>query len=272
VRSTHSDGSEPPSSEEEAAIAPIRGERHGAPKGAQRGAKERLSTAARLDGTRISAYVAKVLIGVNQLGTLLSVVIIDVVLAGDNAIVVGMAAAGLPAERRRSVICLGIAAATVLRFLFALLAVQLLAIIGLTLAGGVLLLWVSWKMYREIRETRVNESAAEAGCCAGQTRIRRTTASQALTRIVLADVSMSLDNVLAVAGVARDHMWVLLFGLILSVALMGVASTYIARLLDRHFWISWVGLGIITFVALRMIWDGSTEILKQTAALTISPF
>jgi len=100
------------------------------------------------------------------------------------------------------------------------------------------------------------------------TRIHRTSATQALTRIVLADVSMSLDNVLAVAGVARDHFSVLAFGLVLSVALMGVASTYIARLLDRHFWISWVGLGIITFVSLRMIWDGSTEILKQTAALT----
>ncbi len=216
--------------------------------------------------------MAKVLIGVNQLGTLLSVVIIDVVLAGDNAIVVGMAAAGLPAERRRSVICLGIAAATVLRILFALLAVQLLAIIGLTLAGGVLLLWVSWKMYREIRETRIDEQVATAGggCCGSRTRIRRTSATQALTRIVLADVSMSLDNVLAVAGIARDHIWVLGFGLILSVALMGVASTYIARLLDRHFWISWVGLGIITFVSLRMIWDGSTEILRQTAAMTLS--
>lgn len=218
--------------------------------------------------------MAKVLIGVNQLGTLLSVVIIDVVLAGDNAIVVGMAAAGLPAERRRSIICLGIAAATILRILFAYFAVQLLAIIGLTLAGGVLLLWVSWKMYREIRETRIDEGAAtgEAGCCGSQTRLRRTTPSQALTRIVLADVSMSLDNVLAVAGIARDHFWLLAFGLVLSVALMGAASTWIARLLDRHFWISWVGLGIITFVALRMIWDGSTEILKQTAALTLPSF
>ena len=218
----------------------------------------------------INAYVAKVLIGINQLGTLLSVVIIDVVLAGDNAIVVGMAASGLPVARRRRVICLGIAAATVLRILFAYFAVQLLAVIGLTLAGGVLLLWVSWKMYREIRETPVNEhlATAEAGCCGSRTRVHRTSATQALTRIVLADVSMSLDNVLAVAGVARDHFSVLAFGLVLSVALMGVASTYIARLLDRHFWISWVGLGIITFVSLRMIWDGSTEILKQTAALT----
>src|SRR5882724_8532982 len=187
-----------------------------------------------LDGARINAYVAKVLIGVNQLGTLLSVVIIDVVLAGDNAIVVGMAAAGLPVQRRRNVIALGIAAATVLRILFAYFAVQLLAIIGLTLAGGVLLLWVSWKMYREIRETQSFDhlTTAEVGWCSGQPRIPRTSATQALTRIVLADVSMSLDNVLAVAGIARDHFWLLAFGLILSVALMGVASSCIARLLD----------------------------------------
>jgi len=225
-----------------------------------------------LDGARINAYVAKVLIGVNQLGTLLSVVIIDVVLAGDNAIVVGMAASGLPIERRRNVICLGIAAATVLRIFFAYFAVQLLAVIGLTLAGGVLLLWVSWKMYREIRETQIGDpvATAEAAYCGGRPRTHRTSGTQALTRIVLADVSMSLDNVLAVAGIARDHFWLLAFGLVLSVALMGVASTWIARLLDRHFWISWVGLGIITFVALRMIWDGSTEIIKQTALLTLS--
>jgi YjbE family integral membrane protein len=210
-----------------------------------------------------------VVIGVNQLGTLLSVVIIDVVLAGDNAIVVGMAAAGLPVEQRRRVIVLGIGAATVLRILFAYFAVALLAIIGLTLAGGVLLLWVSWKMYREIRETHARElvAGAETACCTGQLHVQRSSFCEALTRIVLADVSMSLDNVLAVAGIARDHFWLLAFGLLLSVALMGIASTWIARLLDRHYWISWVGLGIITFVALRMIWDGSTEILKQTAAL-----
>ena len=227
-----------------------------------------------LDGALISDYVARVLIGVNQLGTLLSVVIIDVVLAGDNAIVVGMAAAGLPAERRRRVIVLGIAAATVLRILFAYFAVQLLAVIGLTLAGGVLLLWVSWKMYREIRETHTNHQPelGEAKCSRTRPTKHRTTPTEALTRIVLADVSMSLDNVLAVAGIARDHFWLLAFGLVLSVALMGVASTCIARLLDRFFWISWVGLGIITFVALRMIWDGSTEVLNHTAAVTLRGF
>ena len=216
--------------------------------------------------------MAKVLIGINQLGTLLSVVIIDVVLAGDNAIVVGMAAAGLPTERRRRIIVLGIAAATVLRILFAYFAVQLLAVIGLTLAGGVLLLWVSWKMYREIRDTQTSDSPdpGPTKCSGKGQRPHRTTSGEALTRIVLADVSMSLDNVLAVAGIARDHFWLLAFGLVLSVALMGIASTCIARLLDRHYWISWVGLGIITFVALRMIWDGWTEILKQTAASALS--
>jgi YjbE family integral membrane protein len=230
-----------------------------------------------LDGARLNDYVAKVLISVNQLGTLLSVVIIDVVLAGDNAIVVGMAANSLPLAQRRRVIVLGIAAATILRILFAYFAVQLLAVIGLTLAGGVLLLWVCWKMYREIRETRTidnseidNSEIAGSERCHSRVRKQRTSSTEALTRIVLADVSMSLDNVLAVAGIARDHFWLLAFGLLLSVALMGVASTWIARLLDRYFWISWVGLGIITFVALRMIWDGSTEILKQTAALPLS--
>ena len=216
--------------------------------------------------------MARVLAGVNQFGALLSVVIVDVVLAGDNAIVVGMAAAGLPIERRRRIIILGIAAATILRILLAYFAVQLLAIIGMTLAGGVLLLWVSWKMYREFREMRIAEQATAAadGCCQNRVPIRRKSAGQALTQIVLADVSMSLDNVLAVAGIARDHFQLLAFGLVLSVALMGVASTYIARLLDRHFWISWVGLGIITFVALRMIWEGSTQVLNQTATLTLT--
>jgi len=222
-----------------------------------------------LDYGRGDAYVAKVLTGVNQFGALLSVVIVDVVLAGDNAIVVAMAAAGLAVERRRRVIALGIAAATILRILLAYFAVQLLAIIGMTLAGGVLLLWVSWKMYREFREMHVaeNTTVAAEGYCQNRVPVRRKSAGQALTQIVLADVSMSLDNVLAVAGIARDHFELLAFGLVLSVALMGVASTYIARLLDRHFWISWVGLGIITFVALRMIWEGSTQVLNQTAGI-----
>ena len=205
----------------------------------------------------------------NQASALLSVVIIDVVLAGDNAIVVGMAAAGLPATHRRRVIAVGIAAATVLRILFALLTMHLLAIIGLTFAGGILLLWVAWKMYRELRETYLVTALVGAD---GQPPPRRRpakTAMQAMAMIVVADLSMSLDNVIAVAGVARTQSgpWVLIIGLVLSVALMGVASTYIARLLERLFWISWVGLGIVTFVALRMIWDGSAQLLHQSAAL-----
>lgn len=205
---------------------------------------------------------------VNQLSALLSVVIIDVVLAGDNAIVIGMAAARLPAEHRRWVIVLGVAVATVLRILFAYFTASLLEIIGLTLAGGILLLWVCWKMFRElqhrrgsIERTRVPEHT--------EAPAQHYSPVQALSRIVLADVSMSLDNVLAVAGTARNHFWVLAFGLILSVALTGIASTFIARLLDRHFWISWVGLGIITFVALHMILDGFSEVLQQTAGATL---
>jgi YjbE family integral membrane protein len=209
----------------------------------------------------LHAYVAGVLFTLNQASALLSVVIIDVVLAGDNAIVVGMAAAGLPTERRRRVICLGIVAATVLRILFAFVALELLhSVIGMTFAGGLLLLWVAWKMYREIRDARPLPAHASAGE-APAVRKRDKTTTQAMTQIVIADLSMSLDNVLAVAGVARDQPVVLIVGLVLSVALMGIASTYVARLLDRLFWLSWVGLGIITFVALRMVWEGSAQLM-----------
>ncbi len=221
-----------------------------------------------LDDAGLDAHLARVLIDVSQLSALLSVVIIDVVLAGDNAILVGMAASGLAADQRRRVIVLGILIATGLRLGFALITAQLLAIIGLTLAGGVLLLWVSWKMYRELRQTR-SASHSDAGLPANDPAVPHKTPRQALFRIVLADVSMSLDNVLAVAGTARNHFWVLAFGLILSVALMGIASNYVARLLERHFWISWIGLGIITFVALRMIWEGSTQVIQQTTALAL---
>jgi YjbE family integral membrane protein len=204
-----------------------------------------------------------VLPSLNQISALVSVVIIDVVLAGDNAIVVGMAAAALPAERRRRAIWFGIGAATLLRILFAAIVLQLLAIIGLALAGGVLLLWVAWKLFRELREARAARRAPAATSRRGSRR--QKTMTQAVTQIVLADVSMSLDNALAVAGVARTQAepWVLFLGLILSVALMGVASSLIARLLARHFWLSWVGLGIIALVALRMIWAGGGEVLGR---------
>lgn len=196
----------------------------------------------------------------NQLSALISVVIIDVVLAGDNAIVVGMAAAALsPAQRRRAILA-GIAAATVLRIVFAGIALQLLEIIGLGLAGGLLLLWVAWKLYRELRRAPRPGAVAERPGVAPAPRKRM---SQAVMQIVLADLSMSLDNVLAVAGVARTQAepWVLFLGLGLSVALMGAASSLIARLLARHFWLSWVGLAIIAFVAVRMIWLGGGEVL-----------
>jgi YjbE family integral membrane protein len=219
----------------------------------------------------VNAYVAWVLPHLmSQLSALLSVVIIDIVLAGDNAIVVGMAASGLPIGRRRRAITLGIGAATVLRILFATITMRLLVIIGLRFAGGVLLLWVAWKMYRELCDTRGLAAAAANGGSASApypaVRPKQKTTTQALTQIVIADLSMSLDNVIAVAGVSSQP-WILVVGLVLSVALMGVASTYIARLLERHYWISWVGLGIVTFVALRLIWQGSTQIVQQTAGI-----
>jgi YjbE family integral membrane protein len=196
---------------------------------------------------------------VNEITALASVIVIDVVLAGDNAIVVGMAAASLPPAQRRRVILIGIGAATVLRILFAAVALRLLDIIGLGLAGGLLLLWVSWKLFRELRQAQ----AARAASHHVDAPARPKTLLQAVTQIVVADLSMSLDNVLAVAGVAKTQAgpWVLFVGLGLSVALMGVASSLVARLLERYAWLSWLGLAIIAAVALRMIWSGGGEVL-----------
>lgn len=195
------------------------------------------------------------------------VLFIDIVLAGDNAIVIGLAAAGLPPELRRKAIIWGIAAATIMRIAFAALTTQLLAIVGLTLAGGVLLLWVCWKMYRELRHGGGGEDA-EAAIAAAEAVEQtadgaappRKTLRQAVTQILVADVSMSLDNVLAVAGAAKDHLWVLVVGLAISVVLMGVAASLIARLLDRHRWIAWVGLFVILYVALKMIVEGTEQV------------
>jgi YjbE family integral membrane protein len=192
-------------------------------------------------------------IDVSALSALLQVVLIDITLAGDNAIVVGMAAAGLPKSQRGKAILLGILAATVLRIIFALVTVQLLAIIGLTLAGGFLLLWVAWKMFREATG---KGHCGPGGCPDAPTK----TMTQALLQIVVADISMSLDNVLAVAGTARDHLWVLVAGLTLSVGLMGAASQLVARMIGRYPWIVWIGLGIITYVAGSMIWQGWHEV------------
>jgi YjbE family integral membrane protein len=199
---------------------------------------------------------------------LLQVIAIDLVLAGDNAIVIGLAAAGLPVDQRRKAILVGIIAATVLRIGFAAITLQLLQILGLLLVGGILLLWVCWKMWRELRTSAAEKAAAQEalsevdhdkdGTIAGNAP--RKTFLQAATQIVVADVSMSLDNVLAVAGAARDHPTVLVFGLILSIALMGIAANYIAQLLGRYPWIAYIGLAIILYVALDMIYRGGMEV------------
>ena len=199
------------------------------------------------------------LVSREALGAFAQVIMIDLVLAGDNAVVIGLAAAGLPPEQRPRAILVGIAAATLLRVVFAIFAIQLLNIIGLLLAGGILLLWVCWKMWRELRQRRSHKSAEDTVAEAEATAPRKTFA-QAAWQIVLADVSMSLDNVLAVAGAARDHIEALIFGLALSIVLMGVAASFIARLLERHRWIAYVGLAIILYVALDMIWRGALEI------------
>jgi len=198
-----------------------------------------------------------------ELTALVQVVIIDVALAGDNAIVVGMAAAGLAAEERRRAILWGIIAATGLRIVFALFTTQLLQIVGLLFAGGILLLWVCWKMWRELRHSAKEEHQAEealAGHDANGNGAPRKTFAQAAWQIVIADVSMSLDNVLAVAGAAREHPVILIFGLALSIALMGFAASFIARLLNRHRWIAYVGLAVILYVSIDMIWRGAVEV------------
>ena len=192
----------------------------------------------------------------------LLVIAIDLVMSGDNAIIIGMAANSLPKELRRKAIIYGIMGATVLRIMFAAVAVQLLQVIGLTLAGGLLLSWVCWQMWRELREHKsLAEMEAEAAAASSEDSDQSTVSiRRAMRNIIIADLSMSLDNVLAVAGAARDHLEVLIFGLVLSIALMAVASTYIANLLDRYHWISYLGLAVIAYVAGDMIWRGGFEI------------
>lgn len=181
---------------------------------------------------------------------------IDLVLAGDNAIVVGMAVAGLPADQKSRAILIGIAIATVLRISFALVTLQLLAIVGLLFAGGLLLLWVCWRMYRDLRGTGKGAAAAAPV----------KTMRQALVQIVLADVSMSLDNVLAVAGASREHPWVLVIGLTISVVLMGTAARLLASLLERNRWLAWAGLTIVLYVALKLMWEGGHDIMAHLPA------
>jgi YjbE family integral membrane protein len=208
------------------------------------------------------------------LTALLQVLMIDLVLAGDNAVAVGLAAGGLPAKERKKVILYGLGAAVVLRITFALVTTWLLGVVGLLLAGGFLLLWVCWKMWRELREQATHDEAdAMASIDNDPTTEPRArpnkTFKAAFLQVLIADVSMSLDNVLAVAGAAREHPSILIFGLLLSIILMGVAATAIANLLHKHRWIGFVGLAIVLYVAVHMIWQGHRSVvmdLNQTSA------
>lgn len=205
------------------------------------------------------------------------VLMIDLVLAGDNAVAVGLAAAGVPEQQRRKVILYGLAAAVVMRIGFALITTQLLGIIGLSLAGGVLLLWVCWKMWAEIQEQAATDkrdadialeqaTGVDVDSAPGVDRMSPRTVKtfgQALMQILIADLSMSLDNVLAVAGAARDHLVVLALGLLMSIALMGVAASWIAKLLHQFRWIGYVGLFVVLYVALHMVWDGHRKVIHD---------
>jgi len=192
-----------------------------------------------------------------------SIVFIDLVMSGDNAIIIGMAAAGLPVKLRRKAIAIGIVAATVLRIAFASVTYQLLSIIGLTLAGGLLLLWVAFKMWQEIRAGNLEMPDPEAEGEPGEGKTLRS----AVTSIVIADVTMSLDNVLAVAGAAHEAPGMLVFGLVLSILLMAFAANWVASLLERHKWLAYAGLAVVAYVALEMIWRGSNQVMAATAGM-----
>lgn len=216
------------------------------------------------------------LLSLESITAFLQVIFIDIALAADNAVVIGLAAAGLEREQRRKAIFWGIIAATIMRIAFASVTVQLLQIVGLVLAGGLLLLWVCWKMWAEMHPEGIRAALTEwrqrrregggsaetvGGADVPVEAPQTKTLRQAIVQIVLADISMSLDNVLAVAGAARDHPVALGFGLALSVTLMGAAAMAIARLLERHKWIAYVGLIVVFYVAVRMIFEGSHEVL-----------
>lgn len=194
----------------------------------------------------------------SALAAFVQVLMIDVMLAGDNAIVVGALAAGLTVEQRKKVILIGILAALVLRIIFALAVTQLLQIVGLTFAGGLLLLWVAFKMWRELRGSGGHEAEG--------LKPARSFAAAAWA-VAVADVSMSLDNVLAVAGAAREHPGILIIGLLLSVVLMGVAANLLARVIERYRWIAYFGLVVILYVAVKMMWEGLVN--HQTGLLTL---
>jgi YjbE family integral membrane protein len=197
----------------------------------------------------------------SQLTALLSVVMIDIVLAGDNAVVVGTAAAGLPPKEQRQVIMVGSILALVARIAFALIATQLLQILGLVLVGGLLLVWVAWKIWRDLRSHGREHSSEEEAAAAAAKRGGPKTFRSAIIQVAVADISMSLDNVLAVAGAARDHPYIMIFGLVFSIALMAVAAGFIARLIERYRWVAYVGFAIVLIVALKMIWEGGHEVL-----------
>ena len=197
---------------------------------------------------------------------LLQVIMINFVLSGDNAVVIGLATVGLPPEQRKRAIFVGILAATALRIAFAGVAVQLLQIIGLLLAGGILLLWVCWKMWRDLR-ARSHDDANDATDDAMGRSAPRKTFRQAAVQIVIADVSMSLDNVLAVAGAARERPFILAFGLLLSIAMMGVAANLLGRLIEKYRWIAYLGLAIILYVACEMIYRGIYELKPVVSAI-----
>ncbi|WP_407146918.1 TerC family protein [Bradyrhizobium sp. ORS 86] len=203
------------------------------------------------------------LLTLDTFSALLQVILIDLVLAGDNAVVIGLAAAGLPERQRTKAILIGIGAATLLRILFAVVTTQLMQVVGLLLAGGILLLWVCWKMWRELRASAAGETGGHG---ADGAKVPRKTLLQATTQIIVADVSMSLDNVLAVAGAAREQPIVLVFGLMLSIALMGAAASFIARLLQTHRWIAYVGLLVILYVAIDMIVRGVSDVARIAPA------
>ena len=200
------------------------------------------------------------------------VILIDLALAGDNAVAIGVSAAGLPQPQRRRAIVLGLALSTVLLIAVALVARQLLALVGLVLAGGLLLLWVCWKMWRELRQGRAEaegEQALEAHSRKSRDPARPKTLGQALLQILAADLTMSLDNVLAVAGAARQHPFIMVAGLAISITLTGVAAAWIARLLHRMRWIGYLGLATVLYVALRMIWDGSWQVAHHVGVAAV---
>lgn len=199
----------------------------------------------------------------------LQVLLIDLVLAGDNAIVVGALAAGLPADQRKKVIVIGVVAALVLRIFFALTVSWLLGIVGLVLAGGLLLLWVAWRMYRDLHHGEPGSSPGSPEIAGDENSgipAAKSFAAAAWS-VAIADVSMSLDNVLAVAGAAREHPGILIVGLIFAVALMGIAANVIAQYIERYRWIAWFGLAVIVYVAGKMIWEGFHEVQPHVLAI-----